>query len=92
MLNEVMNTNETSLKKQRVGLVTSNKNDKTITVVVERKLRHPIYSKFVKRSTKFRAHDENNACGIGDLVRIVESRPLSAQKRWRLVEIIQKAK
>jgi small subunit ribosomal protein S17 len=92
MLNEVMNTNETSLKKQRVGLVTSNKNDKTITVVVERKLRHPIYSKFVKRSTKFRAHDENNACGIGDLVRIVESRPLSAQKRWRLVEIIEKAK
>ena len=87
-----MNTNETSLKKQRVGLVTSNKNDKTITVVVERKLRHPIYSKFVKRSTKFRAHDENNTCGIGDLVRIVESRPLSAQKRWRLVEIIQKAK
>ncbi len=87
-----MNTNETSLKKQRVGLVTSNKNDKTITVVVERKLRHPIYSKFVKRSTKFRAHDENNACGIGDLVRIVESRPLSAQKRWRLVEVIEKAK
>ena len=84
-----MNTNETSLKKQRVGLVTSNKNDKTITVVVERKLRHPIYSKFVKRSTKFRAHDENNTCGIGDLVRIVESRPLSAQKRWRLVEIIE---
>lgn len=84
--------NETSLKKQRVGLVTSDKNDKTITVVVERKLRHPIYSKFVKRSTKFRAHDENNACGIGDLVRIVESRPLSAQKRWRLVEIIEKAK
>ncbi len=87
-----MNTNETSLKKQRVGLVTSNKNDKTITVVVERKLRHPIYSKFVKRSTKFRAHDENNACGIGDLVRIVESRPLSAQKRWRLEEVIEKAK
>ncbi len=87
-----MNTNETSLKKQRVGLVTSDKNDKTITVVVERKLRHPIYSKFVKRSTKFRAHDENNACGIGDLVRIVESRPLSAQKRWRRVEIIEKAK
>lgn len=87
-----MNTNDTSLKKQRVGLVTSNKNDKTITVVVERKLRHPIYSKFVKRSTKFRAHDESNACGVGDLVRIVESRPLSAQKRWRLVEIIEKAK
>ncbi|MGYP002361485146 len=87
-----MNTNEQSLKKQRVGVVTSNKNDKTITVMVERKLRHPIYSKFVKRNTKFMAHDENNACGIGDLVRIVESRPLSAQKRWRLVEIIEKAK
>jgi small subunit ribosomal protein S17 len=92
MLKEVMNTNEQSLKKQRVGLVTSNKNDKTITVMVERKLRHPIYSKFVKRNKKFMAHDESNACGIGDLVRIVESRPLSAQKRWRLVEIIEKAK
>jgi small subunit ribosomal protein S17 len=81
-----------SLKKQRVGVVTSNKNNKTITVVVERKLRHPIYGKFVKRSKKFMAHDEQNACGIGDLVRIVESRPLSALKRWRLVEIIEKAK
>jgi small subunit ribosomal protein S17 len=92
MLNEVMNTNEQSLKKQRVGVVTSNKNDKTITVMVERKLRHPIYGKFVKRNKKFMAHDEANACGVGDLVRIVESRPLSALKRWRLVEIIQKAK
>lgn len=80
------------LKKQRVGVVASNKNDKTITVVVERKLRHPIYGKFVKRSKKFHAHDEQNACGVGDLVRIVESRPLSATKRWRLVEIIEKAK
>ena len=87
-----MNTTEQSLKKQRVGVVTSNKNDKTITVVVERKLRHPIYGKFVKRSTKFMAHDESNSCGIGDLVRIVESRPLSALKRWRLVEVIEKAK
>lgn len=87
-----MVTNEVKLKKQRVGLVASNKNDKSITVVVERKLRHPIYGKFVKRSKKLHAHDENNACGIGDLVRIVESRPLSATKRWRLVEIIQKAK
>lgn len=92
MLNEVMSTNEQSLKKQRVGLVTSNKNDKTITVEVERKLRHPMYSKFVKRNKKFLAHDEKNACGVGDLVRIVESRPLSARKRWRLVEIIEKAK
>ena len=87
-----MITNEQKLKKQRVGLVTSNKNDKTITVVVERKLKHPIYGKFVKRSKKFMAHDENNTCGVGDLVRIVESRPLSALKRWRLVEIIEKAK
>jgi small subunit ribosomal protein S17 len=92
MLNEVMSTNEQSLKKQRVGLVTSNKNDKTITVEVERKLRHPMYSKFVKRNKKFLAHDEKNACGVGDLVRIVESRPLSARKRWRLVEILEKAK
>ena len=87
-----METNEVKLKKQRVGLVASNKSDKTITVVVERKLRHPIYGKFVKRSKKLHAHDETNACGIGDLVRIVESRPLSATKRWRLVEIIEKAK
>jgi small subunit ribosomal protein S17 len=92
MLNEVMNTNEQSLKKQRVGVVTSNKNDKTITVMVERKLRHPIYGKFVKRNKKFMAHDESNACGVGDLVRIVESRPLSALKRWRMVEVIEKAK
>jgi len=88
-----MTTNSTEkLKKQRVGVVASNKSDKTITVVVERKLRHPIYGKFVKRSKKLHAHDEANACGIGDLVRIVESRPLSATKRWRLVEIIEKAK
>ncbi len=87
-----METNIIKLKKQRVGVVTSNKNDKTITVMVERKLRHPIYGKFVKRNKKFMAHDEANACGIGDLVRIVESRPLSALKRWRLVDIIEKAK
>lgn len=87
-----MVANEIKLKKQRVGVVTSNKNDKTITVMVERKLRHPIYGKFVKRNKKFMAHDDANACGVGDLVRIVESRPLSALKRWRLVEIIEKAK
>jgi small subunit ribosomal protein S17 len=92
MTNESNNMVAPSLKKQRVGVVTSNKSNKTITVVVERKLRHPIYGKFVKRSKKFMAHDEHNACGIGDTVRIVESRPLSAMKRWRLVEIIEKAK
>lgn len=87
-----MEATEVKLKKQRVGVVASNKSDKTITVVVERKLRHPIYGKFVKRSKKLHAHDELNTCGIGDLVRIVESRPLSATKRWRLVEVIEKAK
>ena len=87
-----MEMNEVKLKKQRVGVVASNKNDKTITVVVERRLRHPIYGKFVKRSKKFHAHDDANSCNVGDLVRIVESRPLSATKRWRLVEIIEKAK
>ena len=92
MGNEVVNTSNHSLKKQRVGTVISNKNDKTITVTVQRKLRHPIYGKFVKRNKKFHAHDENNSCGVGDIVRIVESRPLSATKRWRLVEIVEKAK
>lgn len=82
----------TSNKKQRIGIVKSNKMDKTITVTVERKLRHPIYGKFVKKSKKFVAHDANNECNEGDLVRIIESRPLSRRKRWRLVEIIERAK
>jgi small subunit ribosomal protein S17 len=79
-------------KKQRVGIVTSTKMDKTITISVERKLRHPIYGKFVKKSTKFMAHDEKNECNEGDTVRIIESRPLSARKRWKLVEILERAK
>jgi len=79
-------------KKQRTGLVTSNKMDKTITVSIERKLRHPIYGKFVKKTKKFMAHDEKNECNEGDTVRIIESRPLSARKRWRLVEILERAK
>ena len=79
-------------RKTRVGVVTSNKMDKSITLKVERRLRHPIYGKFVKKSKKFMAHDENNECNIGDTVRIIESRPLSARKRWRLVEIIERAK
>ena len=81
-----------NLRKQRTGLVVSNKMDKTITVKVERRLMHPLYGKFVKRSNKFFAHDEENACNIGDLVRIMETRPLSKNKRWRLIEIIEKAK
>ncbi|MCB9049193.1 MAG: 30S ribosomal protein S17 [Lewinellaceae bacterium] len=81
-----------NLRKQRTGVVTSNKMDKTIAVSVERRLRHPIYGKFVKKSKKFIAHDENNDCNIGDVVRIMESRPLSKTKRWRLVEIVERAK
>ncbi len=83
---------ERKLRKQRVGVVTSNKMQKTITVSVERRLRHPIYGKFVKKSKKFLAHDEDNSCTIGDLVRIMETRPLSKRKRWRLVEIVERAK
>jgi small subunit ribosomal protein S17 len=83
---------ERKLRKSRIGVVTSNKMEKTITVSVERKLRHPIYGKFVKKSKKFHSHDEANACNIGDTVRIMETRPLSKTKRWRLVEIVTKAK
>lgn len=80
------------LRKQRVGVVTSNANDKTISVLVERRLRHPIYGKFVKKSKKFTAHDEKNDCNVGDTVRIMETRKLSKTKNWRLVEVIERAK
>lgn len=80
------------LRKQRTGIVSSNKMDKTITVVVERKLRHPMYGKFVKKTKKFTVHDEANSCNEGDLVRIMETRPISKNKRWRLVEVIERAK
>jgi small subunit ribosomal protein S17 len=79
-------------RKQKVGIVKSNKMDKTIAVEVNRRLRHPIYGKFVSKSKTFLAHDENNACTIGDKVRIVETRRLSKLKSWRLVEIVEKAK
>ncbi|RYF23626.1 MAG: 30S ribosomal protein S17 [Flavobacteriales bacterium] len=85
-------TVERKTRKSRIGLVTSDKMDKTITVAVERKVKHPIYGKFLKKTTKFHAHDETNQCGIGDTVRIMETRPLSKTKSWRLVEIIEKAK
>jgi small subunit ribosomal protein S17 len=81
-----------NLRKERIGKVSSNKMDKSITVVVERKMKHPIYGKFVKKTTKLMAHDEKGEAGIGDTVRIMETRPLSKNKRWRLVEIIEKAK
>ena len=76
---------ERNLRKTKLGVVSSNKMDKTITVSVERKVKHPLYGKFVKKSTKFHAHDEKNECSIGDTVRIMETRPLSKLKRWRLV-------
>ncbi|HET9826323.1 MAG TPA: 30S ribosomal protein S17 [Chitinophagaceae bacterium] len=83
---------ERNLRKTRIGVVTSNKMTKTITVAVERKVKHPIYGKFVKKTTKFHAHDEKDECSVGDLVRIMETRPLSKTKRWRLVEIGEKVK
>ncbi len=83
---------ERNLRKTKLGVVSSNKMDKTITVSVERKVKHPLYGKFVKKSTRFHAHDEKNECSIGDTVRIMESRPLSKTKRWRLVEVVEKVK
>ncbi|MBE2229191.1 MAG: 30S ribosomal protein S17 [Chitinophagaceae bacterium] len=81
-----------NLRKTRIGVVTSNKMAKTITVAVERKVKHPIYGKFVKKTTKFHAHDEKDECSIGDVVKIMETRPLSKTKRWRLVEVVEKVK
>jgi small subunit ribosomal protein S17 len=83
---------ERNLRKTRIGVVSSSARDKTITVKVERKLKHPMYGKFVKQTKKFHAHDEENTAGIGDTVLIMETRPLSKLKRWRLVNVIEKAK
>jgi small subunit ribosomal protein S17 len=83
---------ERNLRKTRIGRVLSNKMDKTITVAVERKVKHPIYGKFVNKTTKFMAHDEKNECGIGDTVSIMETRPLSRRKSWRLLQILERAK
>ena len=81
-----------NLRKERIGLVTSDKMDKSIVVAVERKVKHPKYGKFVKKTTKFVAHDEKNDCNIGDTVKIMETRKLSKNKNWRLVEIVERAK
>ncbi|OGU32359.1 MAG: 30S ribosomal protein S17 [Ignavibacteria bacterium GWA2_35_9] len=81
-----------NLRKTRIGIVISNKMEKTITVAIERRVPHPIYKKYFKKTTKLMAHDENRQCGIGDKVKIMETRPLSSKKRWRLVEIVEKAK
>ena len=83
---------ERNLRKTRTGKVVSDKMDKTIVVAVQDNVKHPLYNKIVKRTYKLKAHDENNECGIGDTVRVMETRPLSKDKRWRLVEVIEKAK
>jgi small subunit ribosomal protein S17 len=83
---------ERNLRKERIGVVTSNKMEKSIVVMVERKVKHPLYGKFVKKSTKFIAHDEENTCNEGDIVKIMESRKMSKNKNWRLVDIIEIAK
>ena len=83
---------ERNLRKTRVGMVVSDKMDKTIVVAIKDNVRHPLYKKILKRTIKLKAHDENNSCGIGDKVEIMETRPLSKDKRWRLVNIIEKAK
>ena len=80
------------IRKTRVGVVVSNKMDKTIVVQLSTRVKHPLYGKFIQQTSKIKAHDEENACGIGDTVRIMETRPLSKEKNWRLVEIIEKAK
>jgi small subunit ribosomal protein S17 len=90
--NQASESLDRNLRKTRIGVVTSNKMDKTIIVAVERKVKHPIYGKFLKKTTRFHAHDEKNECSIGDLVRIMETRPLSKLKRWRLVEVVEKVK
>ena len=81
-----------SLRKTRIGVVVSNKMDKTITIAIERKIPHPIYKKYFKKTTKLMAHDEKRECNVGDKVKVMETRPLSKNKRWRLVEIVEKAK
>ena len=83
---------ERNSRKEIIGIVASDKMDKTITVAVERKMKHPKYKKFVKTTSKFKVHDEKNECSINDVVRIMETRPMSKDKRWRLVEIVEKAK
>ena len=83
---------ERNLRKVRIGKVVSNKMDKFITITVDRKVKHPLYGKFVQKTTKLMAHDENNECGIGDTVKVMETRPLSKIKCWRLLEVVAKAK
>lgn len=83
---------ERNLRKERIGQVVSNKMQKSITIAVERKVKHPIYGKFVRKTSKLTAHDENNDSNVGDVVKVMETRPMSKNKRWRLVEIVERAK
>lgn len=83
---------ERKLRKERIGVVVGNKMDKSIIVAIKRKIKHPVYGKYVNKTKKLMAHDENNSCNVGDVVKIAETRPLSKNKNWRLVEIIEKAK
>ena len=83
---------ERAMRKTRTGVVSSDKMDKTIVVTISQQVKHPLYGKIVKRTYKLKAHDENNECGVGDTVKVMECRPLSKDKRWRLVEVIEKAK
>lgn len=92
MSTETTTTVDRNLRKERVGIVTSDKMSKSITVIVERRVMHPKYGKFVKRSSKFMAHDEKGDAHVGDTVRIAETRPMSKMKRWRLVEVVERAK
>lgn len=85
-------TEQRGIRKSRVGVVVSDKMDKTITVQLTTRVKHPLYGKYIQQTTKIKAHDEENSCGIGDTVRVMETRPLSKEKHWRLVEIIEKAK
>ena len=85
-------TENRGMRKTRIGVVVSDKMDKTIVVKLHTREKHPLYSKYISKSTKIKAHDENNECGIGDTVKVMETRPLSREKRWRLVEIVEKAK
>lgn len=91
-MSETVANNARNLRKVRIGKVKSNKMDKSIVVSVERRMKHPIYGKFVKKTSTFVAHDENNDCNIGDTVEIMETRPMSKRKRWRLTKIIERAK
>ena len=92
MAEQAQNTVERAQRRERIGRVVSDKMDKSITVAVHRQVKHPIYGKFITKTTKLMAHDENNEAGIGDTVRIMSTRPLSKRKTWRLVEVIEKAK